>query len=254
MGPTPIGLEHQSQDGKPALYDSVETIAAHYLGEIHSVQPNGPYFLGGYSFGAMVAFEMAQQLKKAGADVALLALLDPPSVTSSKSSSSVVPSASRLTNSAFFRDEFRRHWRHLARMGTPEKLAYVLIRVKWKVVNQVQRLIRPINKILRKIVWKVYLARRRPLPPSLRSPCVLDIYHRARLKYLPQRYPGRALYIKGEMRPSAHLLAWSRLVAEGLEIQVVPGNHADVIKEPYAHLWAEKLKACLRAAQETDAK
>ena len=89
------GLEHQSQDGKPALYDSVETIAAHYLGEIHSVQPNGPYFLGGYSFGAMVAFEMAQQLKKAGADVALLALLDPPSVTSSKSSSSVVPSASK---------------------------------------------------------------------------------------------------------------------------------------------------------------
>ena len=71
------GLEHQSQDGKPALYDSVKTIASHYLGEIHSVQPNGPYFLGGYSFGAMVAFEMAQQLKKAGADVALLTLLDP---------------------------------------------------------------------------------------------------------------------------------------------------------------------------------
>ena len=88
------GLEHQSQDGKPALYDSVESIASHYLDEIHTVQPKGPYFLGGYSFGAMVAFEMAQQLKKAGADVALLALLDPPSVTSSKSSSSVVPSSS----------------------------------------------------------------------------------------------------------------------------------------------------------------
>ena len=248
------GLEHQSQDGKPALYDSVETIASHYLDEIHSVQPNGPYFLGGYSFGAMVAFEMAQQLKKAGADVALLALLDPPSVTSSKSSSSVVPSSSRLTNSAFFRDEIRRHWRHLAQMGALKKLAYVLIRVKWKVVNQVQQLIWPIKKILKKIAWKVYLARSRPLPPSLRSPYILDIYHRARLKYRPQRYPGRALYIKGEMRPSAHLLAWSRLVAEGLEVQVVPGNHADVIKEPYANLWAEKLKTCLRAAQVRDAK
>ena len=70
-------LEHQSPDGKPALYDRVETIAAHYLDEISTVQPEGLYFLGGYSFGAMVAFEMAQQLKRAGADVALLALLSP---------------------------------------------------------------------------------------------------------------------------------------------------------------------------------
>jgi amino acid adenylation domain-containing protein len=249
------GLEHQSQDGKPALYDSVESIASHYLDEIHTVQPKGPYFLGGYSFGAMVAFEMAQQLKKAGADVALLALLDPPSVTSSKSSSSVVPSSSnRLTNSAaLFREEIRRHWRHLAQVGAPEKLAYVLIRVKWKVINKVQQLIWPINKILKKVVWKAYLAMSRPLPPSLRSRYILDIYHHARLKYVPQRYPGRAIYIKGEMRPSAHLLAWSRLVDQGLEVQVVPGNHADVIKEPYAHLWAEKLKTWLRAAQETHA-
>ena len=70
----------------------------------------------------------------------------------------------------------------------------------------------------------------------------MDIYHHARLKYVPQRYPGRAIYIKGEMRPSAHLLAWSRLVDQGLEVQVVPGNHADVIKEPYATSLGRKVE------------
>ena len=40
------------------------------------VQPDGPYQLGGWSFGGLVAYEMAQQLRAAGADVALLALLD----------------------------------------------------------------------------------------------------------------------------------------------------------------------------------
>jgi len=51
-------LEHQSQNGKAALYVTVESIAAHYLRELSSVQPKGPYFLGGYSFGGTVAFEM----------------------------------------------------------------------------------------------------------------------------------------------------------------------------------------------------
>jgi thioesterase domain-containing protein len=44
---------------------------------MRTVQPRGPYFLGGYCFGGMVAFDMAQQLKKQKEEVALLVLLDP---------------------------------------------------------------------------------------------------------------------------------------------------------------------------------
>ena len=47
------GLMHQSEDGQPARFTSVEDIAAHYLSEIRSVQPHGPYFLGGYCFGGL---------------------------------------------------------------------------------------------------------------------------------------------------------------------------------------------------------
>ncbi|HEY7167532.1 MAG TPA: non-ribosomal peptide synthase/polyketide synthase, partial [Candidatus Binatia bacterium] len=71
LGPDqPIyGLKHQSLDGAFAAYTTVETIASHYLTELQTIQQNGPYRLGGYCFGAVVAFEMAQQLKAQGQTV-----------------------------------------------------------------------------------------------------------------------------------------------------------------------------------------
>jgi len=79
------GFRHQGGDGQPARYTTVEDIAAHYLSEIRAVQPNGPYFLGGYCFGGMVAFEIAQQAQKQREAVPLLVLLALSSPTKFKS-------------------------------------------------------------------------------------------------------------------------------------------------------------------------
>ena len=73
-----FALEHQSLDGRPALHLEVEAIANHYLSEVRAIRAHGPYLLGGYSFGAAVAFEMARQLTIEGDEVALLFMLDPP--------------------------------------------------------------------------------------------------------------------------------------------------------------------------------
>ena len=67
---------HQGEDGKPIRFTRVPEIAAHFIAEMRTVRANGPYLLGGYSFGGIVAFEMAQQLRKSGEEVALLALFD----------------------------------------------------------------------------------------------------------------------------------------------------------------------------------
>jgi thioesterase domain-containing protein len=53
-------------------------MAAHYLRSVESVQPGGPYFLGGHSLGGWVAYEMAQQLARRGRQVALVAIVDTP--------------------------------------------------------------------------------------------------------------------------------------------------------------------------------
>ena len=56
--------------------NDVSEMAARYLDAVRVVQPEGPYMLGGWSFGGLVAYEMAQQLQRAGQEVGLLALID----------------------------------------------------------------------------------------------------------------------------------------------------------------------------------
>jgi len=63
-------------------YENLDQMAADYIKTIKFISPKGPYFIGGLSFGGMVAFAMAQQLKRNGEEVALLALLDSPAPSS----------------------------------------------------------------------------------------------------------------------------------------------------------------------------
>ncbi|MBL8001794.1 MAG: amino acid adenylation domain-containing protein [Flavobacteriales bacterium] len=67
---------HQGEDGRRIEHTTVQDIAAHFISEMRSVRPHGPYLLGGYSFGGIVAYEMARQLQAAGEDIPLLALFD----------------------------------------------------------------------------------------------------------------------------------------------------------------------------------
>jgi amino acid adenylation domain-containing protein len=55
---------------------SVETLALEYLDLIRDVQPHGPYFLGGFSIGGALAYEVAQRLRQAGEEIGLIILLD----------------------------------------------------------------------------------------------------------------------------------------------------------------------------------
>jgi amino acid adenylation domain-containing protein len=67
---------HQGEDGRRIEYASVEAIAAHFIRELKQAKPKGPYLLSGYSFGGIVAYEMAQQLTAAGEEVPVLAVFD----------------------------------------------------------------------------------------------------------------------------------------------------------------------------------
>ncbi len=78
MGPTRpfYAFFHQGEDGKAIKYQTVEAIAQHFIRELKQAKPSGPYLLTGYSFGGVVAYEMAQQLMAAGEEVPMLVLLD----------------------------------------------------------------------------------------------------------------------------------------------------------------------------------
>src|SRR5262249_23927326 len=72
------GLQAQGIDGKAPPLSGVEEMAARYLEAVRRVQPEGPYLLGGSSFGGIVAFEMAHQLLSGGQRVALPPMMDSP--------------------------------------------------------------------------------------------------------------------------------------------------------------------------------
>jgi thioesterase domain-containing protein/acyl carrier protein len=70
------GLQAPGLNGEQEPFTRIEDIAAYYVDSLRDLQPSGPYFVGGWSFGGVVAFEMAQQLLQQGQQVSLLALLD----------------------------------------------------------------------------------------------------------------------------------------------------------------------------------
>jgi thioesterase domain-containing protein/acyl carrier protein len=72
------GLEVNSGSQLAAVRQDIAKLAKEHLTQIRSVQPRGPYRLGGWSTGAMIAFEMAAQLEAAGESVERVFLLDGP--------------------------------------------------------------------------------------------------------------------------------------------------------------------------------
>ncbi|HVQ05684.1 MAG TPA: amino acid adenylation domain-containing protein [Burkholderiaceae bacterium] len=70
------GLQARGLDDREAPFERIEPMAAHYVTEIRSMQPHGPYRLGGTCFGGVVAYEMARQLRAAGETVELLFVLE----------------------------------------------------------------------------------------------------------------------------------------------------------------------------------
>ncbi|MGD1704143.1 non-ribosomal peptide synthetase [Dapis sp. BLCC M229] len=71
------GLQAQGFVEGEKILTKVEDMAEFYIKTIQEFQPQGPYQIGGWSFGGVVAFEMAQKLLQQGEEVSLLALLDP---------------------------------------------------------------------------------------------------------------------------------------------------------------------------------
>jgi thioesterase domain-containing protein len=225
------GLEHQSLDGRPAHYTQVETIAKYYLEELRTVRPRGPYSVGGYCFGAIVAFEMAQQLKREGEHVALIFMLDPPGARQEKVAAPI-------------QNEVQRHLRQLGPLGLGERMRYLRPRVSSRISERTTW----IRKKLNRQRWRYCLWAGRLLPVSLRSPYILDVYRQATRSYKPQPYSGRIVLFKARSGSYQPPLNWVQL-AEEIEIHEYPGDHMALREEPQVRKWARLLKESLDRAQ-----
>ncbi|NJN99267.1 MAG: hypothetical protein HC875_36825 [Anaerolineales bacterium] len=124
-----LGLDQPFYGLQDGLHNParIEALAAHYLTEIRSVQPEGPYLLGGVCWGGLVAFEMAQQLQAQGQQVALLVLIEPVPPPFHK-----IPLYFNILKSLIFRivNRFGYHSHNLLQHNPLENRAYVGLKTK----------------------------------------------------------------------------------------------------------------------------
>ena len=231
------GIQSEGVSGGALTHRSIETIAHCYVSEIRRVQAQGPYYLGGYCIGGLIAFEMAQQLRAAGDEVACVVLIDPDRVPEPSSRPATLGKRIQVAL-----DE-------CTALPPGEKLRYFRRRIQGKVKGKLRRLheagsdfTRPLYQLFSQLAGKTPV----PLEPG-RSP-VGRMLMRAQSKYLHRPYLGRIILFcapdPGES-PLDDGRGWTELAKAGLEIHEIPGEHQTVFDVP---VLAEKLNACLRAA------
>jgi thioesterase domain-containing protein len=225
------GLQARGLEEGQEPLERVEEMAALYLEAVRGVQPSGPYFLGGWSLGGVVAFEMARRLEARGEEVALLALLDTNDPTAPARQA---PEDFTSIMYSFARDlglplgELKISRRRFERLGRDEKLAYVLERAKGAGCVPAEIGPAQMGNLLR----------------------VFESNVRALRAYEAREFGGRVTYFRagesGGVRAAA--TGWEGLAAGGVEVQVVPGDHYRMLRAPQVGFLSERLRVCLEAA------
>ena len=223
------GIQSQGLDGKAPIHTRIEEMARDYIAEIRKVQPEGPYAIGGLSFGGAVAYEMARQLEKNGQQVALLAVFD--------TSAPGRPGAA-IKSKASMRARLAVHVRNL--VYGPNRGIYLYWKVRslfgdrlWQKLFGADKLEgRSVHRTLQDIRQANLLARRR---------------------YVPHLYGGRVTLFRAMNRThpatSGPNYGWDALAAAGVDVQDVPGTHHSIVREPHVRILARKLARCLDNAR-----
>ncbi|HLK32076.1 MAG TPA: amino acid adenylation domain-containing protein, partial [Terriglobales bacterium] len=208
------GVQAQGLDGKLPCLVRVEDMAKRYLDEIRRLQPRGPYLLGGFSFGGLVAFEAAQQLQSQGEEVGLVALLD---------------------TSPFHTRSLTASLLSMLRMPSEQQLMYVLPKTVKKGIR-------------RRLVWLNLPAE---IKNVQRSCYEAEQHYQLRPYSGAVTLFGATEYLPSSHDPYAR---WRELALGGLEIHEISGHHGDIIVEPQVRALGAKLRACLNAAQARSSK
>ncbi|HBL59419.1 MAG TPA: non-ribosomal peptide synthetase [Cyanobacteria bacterium UBA8803] len=244
-------LQRPDLNGQAVTHISVEELAAIGIKEIRTIQPKGPYLLGGHCFGGTVAFEMAQQLQSQGEKVALLALIDayPPRASQAQINRN---SLSFRAQASLHRWEFLLHKAYyyhaskLAQGGVKDKLSYIRQKLQQKNKSKQQRR-----------AGLQQLASQQPakpntensLPHELRYLRAEQVNRQASLNYVPQIYPDQITVFKASKQFAAwylgSCLGWDQLTVQDVESYQIPGLAGNLFNQASAPLLAKQLKACL---------
>jgi amino acid adenylation domain-containing protein len=216
------GLQPQGLDGKQDFLNRIEDIATEYIQHIRNFQPEGPYYLAGFSIGGVIIFEMAQQLLAQGQEVALLALFD-----------TLCPKYLKYLSTGNW---LTYHWRTFNTLKPEHKLVYLRSGLKecWYRIAK---------------VFQPKVASSIPHPDEDEDQRLFFALTDAVHNYTPQPLPGKiTLFRCVEQKWWVNhdpQLGWAELTEKPVEVTTIPGNHDDSITTN-AKFIAQKLRRYLQ--------
>ncbi|MGC2697975.1 MAG: thioesterase domain-containing protein, partial [Candidatus Angelobacter sp.] len=230
------GLQSQGLETGQAPLTTIPEMASSYLRAVRSIQPVGPYQFSGWSMGALIAFEMAQQAIAAGDEITFLGLFEGHADHTPRRKGSGVlngngerpladnefnhlietikTESSALENGSFSRikEELTEHLAAAGSWSVIDNLSPEQIRRLWEVIN--------LNRL-------------------------------ATLSYRPQKYPGKVTLFRTPVSPGKDdSCGWASLARGGVKVFEIPGTHNQFMSHPSVMLIAEKLKECLLQCSE----
>ena len=235
------GLQAQGLDGRTDILTRIEDMAVYYIKEIQTLQPEGPYYLGGYCLGGAIALEMAQQLHAQGDRVNLVAMFETYNPQSNPNLLSINYRICHMLQNIVF------HCENLLRLKSKDKLKFLIVKAR----VEKSRMKSGISRGLSKIAHRPTFNKGSKYPEAL----LKKVNDQAFFSYKPRAYPGRVTlfrpkkYFFGAGEPQ---FGWDGLPMEGLDVYKLPVNPKGMLVEPYVKLLADKLKSCIQKASESD--
>jgi len=228
------GLEALSLDQG---WTNLEELASHYAHDIRAFQPEGPYHLIGSSFGGMVVFEIARQLRAQGQEVGLVGLLD----SSNMGARNLLTYRERIRNHMGFL--YKRVLLHLRRF--PDRSLSQWPRYA---AGRILAVGRRLHGSLWRVAYRSYATAPADKPSILHN--MKRAYELAGMDYIPQVYSGKIVLFRRKEKITPQQTqrqhGWTGLATGGLEIIEVPGDHNSIMSEPHVKVLAHELTNWLK--------
>lgn len=219
-----FGLRAHGLDPRVQAHLTVEEMAGDYVQHVRRHQPQGPYSLAGYSFGGLVAFEMARRLEEAGQRVEFLGLLD------------------TNVHHGYLRPIQRWRFRALRKL---HHATLHLRRPRARLVVAARDAVRAfIEARLHATCSEASEGAlgTKPLPPLIAH--LEELAWRAFAAYRPRPYAGPLTFFRACARPPDYcypIPIWAEVTGGRLSVCDVPGDHFSMIREPHVNLLARRL-------------
>jgi FkbH-like protein len=248
------GLQPHSRYNVPLAQTRIPEMAAYHIDKIRSVQPHGPYLLGGMCAGGVIAYEIARQLQCHGETVAMVALLDAADVMTPAKTWRFARQRIRSFSTVFHHEKPTRFDRSVLLV-----FAKALRKAKNLMTYLVGRKLQNLWDEIRMRLFRFYLDRGLRLPRAVEQIPVRTVYLFAEKNYLPKSvFHGELLLFRatcgeGPDEPYVEqyadpLLGWSKRTSRNVRVCDVPGGHSSMLQEPNVRVLATRMQTYLDQA------